>query len=196
MLEEGVRVPLAMKLFDGGAVGLRQGAKLADMSLSEFMAECSARDVPWCAIRREIRRAYSRSHGWLGLSDAGEGPNPEREVRLRCRDLFRETLLLERIIPGIEGMLSADEQTSRPINACRAIENQERHSDRRRLGRSGVFAPSPRQLAFTQVTQQRLQNIFERHDAQRAQVSAIADDADVGVGQTQCHKDILLRGID
>lgn len=33
--------------------------------------------------------------------------NPEREVRLRCRDIFRETHLLERIIPGIEDMLSA-----------------------------------------------------------------------------------------
>jgi len=33
--------------------------------------------------------------------------NPEREVRLRCRDIFRETKLLERIIPGIEEMLSA-----------------------------------------------------------------------------------------
>ena len=46
LLQEGVRVSLAMKLFDGGAVTLRQGAKLAGMSLSEFMAECSARDVP------------------------------------------------------------------------------------------------------------------------------------------------------
>lgn len=34
-------------------------------------------------------------------------PNPEREVRLRCRDIFRETRLLERIIPGIEDMLAA-----------------------------------------------------------------------------------------
>jgi CRISPR-associated protein Cas1 len=33
--------------------------------------------------------------------------NAEREVRLRCRDIFRETKLLERIIPGIEDMLSA-----------------------------------------------------------------------------------------
>lgn len=33
--------------------------------------------------------------------------NPEREVRLRCRDIFRQTHLLERIIPGIEDMLSA-----------------------------------------------------------------------------------------
>jgi len=33
--------------------------------------------------------------------------NPEREVRLRCRDIFRETRLLERIIPSIEEMLSA-----------------------------------------------------------------------------------------
>ena len=33
--------------------------------------------------------------------------NPEREVRLRCRDIFRETSLLERIIPEIEDMLFA-----------------------------------------------------------------------------------------
>ena len=46
LLEEGVRVSLAMKLFEGGAVSLRQGAKMAGMSLGEFMAECSARDVP------------------------------------------------------------------------------------------------------------------------------------------------------
>jgi CRISPR-associated protein Cas1 len=35
--------------------------------------------------------------------------NPEREVRLRCRDIFRQTQLLERIIPGIEDMLAAGE---------------------------------------------------------------------------------------
>jgi CRISPR-associated protein Cas1 len=35
--------------------------------------------------------------------------NPEREVRLRCRDIFRQTKLLERIIPGIEDMLAAGE---------------------------------------------------------------------------------------
>lgn len=34
-------------------------------------------------------------------------PNPERQVRLACRDIFRATRLLERIIPGIEDMLSA-----------------------------------------------------------------------------------------
>src|SRR3989304_590496 len=33
--------------------------------------------------------------------------NPEQEVRLACRDAFRETHLLERIIPGIEDMLGA-----------------------------------------------------------------------------------------
>jgi len=33
--------------------------------------------------------------------------NAEREVRLRCRDIFRQTKLLERIIPGIEDMLAA-----------------------------------------------------------------------------------------
>ena len=33
--------------------------------------------------------------------------SPEQEVRLACRDAFRETHLLERIIPGIEDMLGA-----------------------------------------------------------------------------------------
>lgn len=37
--------------------------------------------------------------------------NPEQKVRLACRDVFRETNLLERIIPGIEDMLSAGEIT-------------------------------------------------------------------------------------
>ncbi|BCL75806.1 CRISPR-associated endonuclease Cas1 [Jeongeupia sp. HS-3] len=32
---------------------------------------------------------------------------PEREVRLRCRDIFRQTKLLERIIPDIEVILAA-----------------------------------------------------------------------------------------
>lgn len=34
-------------------------------------------------------------------------PNPEREVRIRCRDAFRQSRLLERIIPDIETILSA-----------------------------------------------------------------------------------------
>lgn len=44
----------------------------------------------------------------LAFKVAAKSPaNPEREVRLRCRDIFRETRLLERIIPGIEDMLAA-----------------------------------------------------------------------------------------
>lgn len=35
--------------------------------------------------------------------------NPERAVRLACRDVFRQTRLLERIIPDIEAMLAAGE---------------------------------------------------------------------------------------
>ena len=35
--------------------------------------------------------------------------NPEQEVRLGCRDAFRQTRLLERIIPDIEEILSAGE---------------------------------------------------------------------------------------
>lgn len=38
-----------------------------------------------------------------------EPNNPEQQVRLACRDIFRETRLLERIIPGIEEMLAAGE---------------------------------------------------------------------------------------
>jgi CRISP-associated protein Cas1 len=33
--------------------------------------------------------------------------NPEQQVRLGCRDIFRETRLLDRIVPGIEEMLAA-----------------------------------------------------------------------------------------
>ncbi|MBL8511828.1 MAG: type I-E CRISPR-associated endonuclease Cas1 [Betaproteobacteria bacterium] len=33
--------------------------------------------------------------------------NPEQQVRLACRDVFRESRLLEKIIPGIEEMLAA-----------------------------------------------------------------------------------------
>ena len=35
--------------------------------------------------------------------------SPEKDVRLACRDIFRSSNLLERIIPGIEEMLSAGE---------------------------------------------------------------------------------------
>lgn len=34
-------------------------------------------------------------------------PNPERAVRLACRDIFRQTKLLERVIPDIEDILAA-----------------------------------------------------------------------------------------
>ncbi|MBI3371753.1 MAG: type I-E CRISPR-associated endonuclease Cas1 [Betaproteobacteria bacterium] len=44
----------------------------------------------------------------LAFRIAGRGTgNPEQRVRLACRDVFRETRLLERIIPGIEEMLSS-----------------------------------------------------------------------------------------
>ena len=42
---------------------------------------------------------------------AKPAPQPEREVRLRCRDSFRQTKLLERIIPTIEEVLAAGEMT-------------------------------------------------------------------------------------
>lgn len=46
--------------------------------------------------------------------------NPEQQVRLACRDVFRETKLLDRIIPGIEDMLGAGE-IERPAAPADAI---------------------------------------------------------------------------
>lgn len=40
---------------------------------------------------------------------AREPVKPEQQVRLACRDVFRESRLLEKIIPGIEAMLAAGE---------------------------------------------------------------------------------------
>jgi CRISPR-associated protein Cas1 len=40
---------------------------------------------------------------------ANPPPNPERAVRLACRDMFRQTRLLDRIIPDIEKILAAGE---------------------------------------------------------------------------------------
>ncbi len=40
---------------------------------------------------------------------ANPSPNPERAVRLACRDMFRQTRLLDRIIPDIEKILAAGE---------------------------------------------------------------------------------------
>lgn len=41
---------------------------------------------------------------------AAQSPrNPEQQVRLACRDIFRQTNLLEKLIPGIEEMLAAGE---------------------------------------------------------------------------------------
>lgn len=40
---------------------------------------------------------------------AHAGPEPERQVRLACRDIFRSTKLLARIIPTIEEVLAAGE---------------------------------------------------------------------------------------
>ena len=44
----------------------------------------------------------------IAFSIAARGVSePEREVRLRCRDVFRETKLLERVIPDINEILAA-----------------------------------------------------------------------------------------
>ncbi|WP_292423634.1 type I-E CRISPR-associated endonuclease Cas1e [Methanoregula sp.] len=44
----------------------------------------------------------------IAFDTASKNPlQPEREVRLSCRDMFRQTKILERLIPTIEVMLSA-----------------------------------------------------------------------------------------
>lgn len=48
---------------------------------------------------------------------AKPSPNPEREVRLRCRDAFRQSKLLERIIPDIESLLAAGGLEPPPVPA-------------------------------------------------------------------------------
>jgi len=53
---------------------------------------------------------------------AGKKPhNPERDVRLACRDAFRQTRLLRRIIPTIEEILAAGD-VSRPHSHDEAVD--------------------------------------------------------------------------
>jgi len=69
----------------------------------------------------------------LAFRIAARSPvNPEQQVRLACRDSFRETRLLERIIPGIEDMLAAGEiprPTAFEEQVLPAIPNQENIGD-------------------------------------------------------------------
>ena len=69
----------------------------------------------------------------LAFRIAARNPlNAEQQVRLACRDRFRETKLLERIIPGIENMLAAGEiQPPKPSEdqVLPAIPNQENIGD-------------------------------------------------------------------
>ena len=44
----------------------------------------------------------------LAFKIAAQNPaQPDREVRIACRDIFRQTRLLKRIIPAIEEILAA-----------------------------------------------------------------------------------------
>jgi len=52
---------------------------------------------------------------------AKKAGNPERDVRLACRDVFRQTRLLRRIIPTIEEVLAAGE-VARPAAPDEAVE--------------------------------------------------------------------------
>lgn len=69
----------------------------------------------------------------LAFRIAARNPaNAEQQVRLACRDSFRETNLLERIIPGIEDMLAAGEiQPPKPFEEqiLPAIPNEESIGD-------------------------------------------------------------------
>lgn len=69
----------------------------------------------------------------VAFSIAARQPNePERQVRLRCRDLFRETKLLDRIIPDIEEILAAggvSPPAAQPDQLPAAIPNPESLGD-------------------------------------------------------------------
>lgn len=45
LLEQGVRVSLAVRLFDEGVLTQGQAAKLAGLALADFFAACAARQV-------------------------------------------------------------------------------------------------------------------------------------------------------
>jgi predicted HTH domain antitoxin len=45
-LRDGVQVALALKLFDDDVITLRQAARMAVMKLADFMALCTAREIP------------------------------------------------------------------------------------------------------------------------------------------------------
>ena len=51
----------------------------------------------------------------------GDGSAPERQVRIACRDLFRKTGVLDKIIPGIEEILKAS-GIDPPVDAPEAVE--------------------------------------------------------------------------
>lgn len=62
------------------------------------------------------------------VAASNNGANPERAVRLGCRDAFRQSRLLDRIIPDIETMLAASEVTrpeAPPDAICPALPNPE-----------------------------------------------------------------------
>ena len=57
---------------------------------------------------RYCRYLQIRDGGARGVPNRGQEPEqPEREVRLACRDSFRQTRILHRIIPTIEEVLAA-----------------------------------------------------------------------------------------
>ena len=62
----------------------------------------------------------------------GDGSSPERQVRIACRDLFRKTGLLDKIVPGIEDILKAsgiDPPVEAPEAAAPAIPAEEASGD-------------------------------------------------------------------
>lgn len=46
LLDQGIRVSLAVRLFDEGVITQGQGTKLAGITLAEFFGACAARQVP------------------------------------------------------------------------------------------------------------------------------------------------------
>lgn len=67
MLKEGMRVALAMKLFDGELVSVGQAAKLAELLLALFMESCSALGIPVARyesgeVEQELRVMEKHDH--------------------------------------------------------------------------------------------------------------------------------------
>ena len=84
LLEQGVLVSLAVKLFDEEALTQRQAAKLAGLSLPEFFSACAARQVPVVRYEAgELEQELESRHAARPSSGNNQSPV---DSRLRGND--------------------------------------------------------------------------------------------------------------